>query len=525
MNAEVQAQSNNQKTQLWVAISALTVFALLYSLSALLAPFWNDNDTWSNLLPIIHFRHSILDQHTLPLFTDLWYGGRSQWANPLWSFLYLPSTILWLMTPLDWGTRIVFLGHLIFSLLAARKLASLFLETELERFSVAIILTSPVFPALAAGHIEKVMSWGWVLLAVFFLLNEDLTSMQRGLGSGICFGIVPLTGANYYTLYAGIILLPLAFSHKDSKLLLYFLLGAFLGLLHLPSIWYMIGNARTHAEIYVAAYSVSGPGIISALATGLANPLSWETWTPIGILTIYLFVVIFSSRIRQAFLENEKAISPQEASLLFSIIVLLLFATGIAYSGHDLFDAFRVPARALAFIALGVTLFILVNAKGIIASGILKERLLSLFLFISAVQIAVSAWVIRPEGSAHSPYEVSVQRVADILKDDQAKNVWFSSKDLRYMYIHVGLSRNNLSLPSVYYGDMGQEIKIQGNHCGYSFDHLLAFAPVEGPAYELNADVEWADAHGEIPTKNLFLLGQVRLDKDTINIYRVICDK
>src|SRR5215510_1626609 len=135
-------QGNDQKTRSWITISGLTAFALLYSLFALLAPFWNDNDTWSNLLPIIHFRHSILDQHTLPLFTDLWYGGRPQWANPLWSFFYLPSTVIWLITPLDWGARIVFLGHLIFSLLAARKLTTLFLEPELERFSASIILTS-----------------------------------------------------------------------------------------------------------------------------------------------------------------------------------------------------------------------------------------------------------------------------------------------------------------------------------------------------------------------------------------------
>jgi hypothetical protein len=190
-----------------------------------------------------------------------------------------------------------------------------------------------------------------------------------------------------------------------------------------------------------------------------------------------------------------------------------------------LFDAFRVPARALAFIALAVALFILINAKGLLVVGVMKQRSLSLFLFISAVQIALGAWVIRPVGSAHSPYEKSVQQVADILKNDQAKNVWFSAKDLSYMYIHVGLTRNNLSLPSVYYGDMGQVIKIKGDHCGYSFDHLLAFAPVEGPVYELAADTEWSDAHGEIPVKNLFLLGQLRLDNNTLNIYRVVCDK
>ena len=138
-------QSSNQRLQPSLANCALIAFAILYCLSALLAPFWSDNDTWSNLLPIIHYRNSILDQHSLPLFTDLWYGGRFQWANPLWSFLYFPSTLIWLIMPLDWGARIIFLGHLIFSLLIGKKLAALFLESELERISSAILLCSPIF--------------------------------------------------------------------------------------------------------------------------------------------------------------------------------------------------------------------------------------------------------------------------------------------------------------------------------------------------------------------------------------------
>ena len=93
------------------------------------------------------------------------------------------------------------------------------------------------------------------------------------------------------------------------------------------------------------------------------------------------------------------------------------------------------------------------------------------------------------------------------------------------MYIHVGLTRNNLALPNVYYGDMGQTIPIGGNHCGYSFDHLLAFAPVEGPVYKFYAEIEWSDANGEIPLNNLLLLEQVSLDDMKVDVYRVICNQ
>jgi hypothetical protein len=158
-----------------------------------------------------------------------------------------------------------------------------------------------------------------------------------------------------------------------------------------------------------------------------------------------------------------------------------------------------------------------------IVTGISKSNTLRLLLFISAVQIAATAWVLRPQGSLHSPYETSVQHIADRLKADGAKNVWFSTKDLDYMYIHVGLTRNNLALPNVYYGDMGQTISIKGNHCGYSFDHLLAFAPVEGPVYKFYAEIEWSDANGEIPLNHLLLLEQVSLDGMKLDVYRVVC--
>ena len=63
-----------------------------YCSDALRAPFFGgaESDLLSNLLPVVHYRYSILHDGVLPLHTDLWYGGRAQWQNPLWSFFYLP---------------------------------------------------------------------------------------------------------------------------------------------------------------------------------------------------------------------------------------------------------------------------------------------------------------------------------------------------------------------------------------------------------------------------------------------------
>jgi len=140
---------------------------------------------------------------------------------------------------------------LIFSLLTARVLAGLFLKSEIEKISAAIILTSPILPALVAGHFEKVMSWGWVLLALVFLLNRELRSAQRGIGAGICLGIVPLTDANYYAFYAAILIIPLAVSYRDWKLFYSCCIGSLIGLLHLINVWQMIGQTRVNAKAYI----------------------------------------------------------------------------------------------------------------------------------------------------------------------------------------------------------------------------------------------------------------------------------
>lgn len=516
--------SQTHTKQSWTGIAFLIAVALLYCSSALMAPFWNGNDTWSNLLPVIHYRQSILEQSALPLYTDLWYGGRAQWSNPLWNFLYLPATLVWLIFPLDWGTRVVFLGHLIFSLLAGRTLAGLFLKGEIEKVAAAILFTSPILVALTAGHVEKVMSWGWVLLALYCVLQPAWTPARRGLGSGLCLGVMALTGSNYYTFYAGILLIPLVISFRDVRMFSLFGIGSALGLLHLPSVWHLIGQSRIHADLFIDAYSMDLWSGISAIAVGYSIPASWEKWTPVGILTLYLFGLILVQKTMQRSKDKRVTITSQDVALFISISLLILLASGLAYRFVDWFDLFRIPSRALAFVALGIALVVMMNIGELIRRSVLRENTMRLMLLISAVQVLASAWIIRPEGSPFSPYEASVQQLADVLKADRAKSVWLSTRELDDMYIDVGLTRNDISLPNVYYGDMGQAIPIQGPYCGYSFDHILVVPPVDGAVIELSPNVEWSLAAGEIPLHQLVSLEEIRLGNNKLlHVYRVTC--
>lgn len=431
----------------------------------------------------------------------------------------MPATLVWLTTRLDWAARIIYLGHLLFILLAARKLASLYLHDEVERVSVAILLTSPILPALTAGHIEKVMSWGWILLSLYFLLNKEISAQKSGLAAGLCLGIVPLTGANYYALYAGLILFGIALALKNRRVLIYFFLGSLLGLIHLPSVWYLIGQERANAEQSIREFSMSFTGIVSSLAIGPAQPLGWETWAPIGIPAVFLFFQKLCVKTKGAIrARNLNAITPLEKTLLIALTILILLVTGIAYQGHHILDTFRVPARAMVFIALTITLFVILNQTRS------KEfRSKSAYLFISALQVGIFSFMIRPYGALYGPYDPQAQRVADILNANDAKSTWIESGELNDMYIHVVLSQNGIALPNVYYGDMGQEVKIAGEYCGYSFDHLVVTSPVADEVIELKSDIEWSDVTGSIPLSNLVLIQQVKINNHNYNIYKVVC--
>ena len=505
----------------WIGICFLVVLAILYSLRALLAPFWVGNDAWSNLLPIIHFRDSILNNHSLPLYTDLWYGGRYQWANPLWSFLYLPATLIQLALPLDWGIRVIYLGHLIFILIAARKLASLFFDTEIEKLASAIILTAPILPAFTAGQNEKIMSWGWVLLAVFFLLNGKLSLHERGIGAGICLGIVPLTGSNYYALYLGMSLLLLIPGYKEGRLFAFFILGSLIGLLHAPSVLHLIGQERGNPETSISLLSISVPGLLSSISIGIAEPVGWETWSPIGIPLVYIFFRSILLNVKSLINKQIITINHQQKALMLTLLPFTLLATGAAYQAIPMLSLFRVPSRVLPFIALTVALFSFFEL-----SNHKNARHRNLYLLTSAFQLCIFSYMIKPYGALYSPYDPQAQHAASILKADGAQQVWISMHDnLNDMYIQVSLNLNGIGLPNVYYGDMGQTIKIDGSYCGYSFDHLIAPPPAGTQAINLTADIEWSDAKGRISLGNMVLIQHAPINGIIYNFYRIICEE
>jgi len=491
-------------------------FTLYFCFSALIAPFWGGNDTWSDLLPVVHYQNAILKEHRLPLYTEQWYGGREQWKNPLWNFLYLPATLIWLVLPLDLATKIILIGHLLFSLFAGWKLASLFITKELDRIFAAIIFVSPSLPAYLAGHIENILSWGWILLALYFLLDEQSSAKKRGLGSGICFGIIPLTGSNYYTFYGFILIIPLLLALKNKTILGFFAIGAAIGLLHLPSVAYMIGMERANTTSMLVQFRMNFLSILSSITIGYTLPLNWETWGCIGIGVIILWLKILWRKIKE--LNNKTLLTDnKQIALCCSLVILILFATGFIFHLTSLFDTFRIPARAIPFIALNIFLYCLMSVQ----RG--KSDLnVTFYLGVSAIQIIFLAWLIRPIGSPYSYHDIGVRELGTLLKKDKAQDIWINNQLPTNMNIDIGLTMLGFNLPNVYYGDMGQEVPVYGNRCGYAFDHIIT-AEDEGLPILLKPNNEWQSFKISMPKERLELVGRVKVNGLIYKVYRVKC--
>ncbi len=82
----------------------------------------------------------------------------------------------------------------------------------------------------------------------------------------------------------------------------------------------------------------------------------------------------------------------------------------------------------------------------------------------------------------------------------------------------------SVSLPNVYYGDMGQTVVIRGDHCGYSFDHLISLNSVGPNGIALTPDIDWSNARGRIPASDLLLIQEVDVDGNRYKVYRIVCD-
>ncbi len=494
---------------------------IAYCFNALRAPFWGavDTDVLSNLLPVVQYRRSILVEKELPLYTELWYGGREQWKNPLWNFLYFPATLIWLIFGLKNGTSLVMCLHVIAILVAGWYLSGIFFKGQSFRCMLALLFASPVASSLRAGHVENIFAYPWVLLGIRALLDNNMQRLKKGCLAGICVGILALTGANYYVLYALILYVSIiAFHHDKIYLGIGFVAGALVGLPHIVSVLHLLGVPRGNPVVSISMYSeTSFINLFDDLFLGLGVEQRWGYLALIGLGMFPMFCLsIFD------LLDVSKLNSLRFAPFLAAGIFILL-ATGLAYQGHHVLDTFRVPARALSFVALSLLLFIFLSAE----NWSDKRRLFLRFMtFMSVVHVVLVLVRIRPMGSKWWLDNSGAEVLAVDLQERNARSVWIQSSN-NDMLIHIALNIQGISIPNAYYGDMGQRITSMGQYCGFSFDYILLPSSCCSDVVALTSNVPARRVEGprEIDMRKFQYVRDFKVKNEDWSLYKVICEE
>lgn len=514
---------------------AIVLVCIAFIYHALRAPFFGAGDLPTNLLPMIHYKDSILNQGVAPIYTTLWYGGRLQYQNPLWNFFYIPSTIFYLLFSLSLATKLLITIHFISAAWIGFLIAKDFVKNNFIPFFSAFLFLTPLITAIYAGHLEKILAYPWVLLGLRASLTWDEKERKNGLWVGLSLGQIAVTGANYYVLYGtilfGLIAIQRLWKKADKTSLqnLFFnpfTAGALLStlpfvLLKIPSVWYIAGKFREPV-----GYELDRVELIfqSLFLTPISKdiPGNQEGMALIGfpILILFLLRIFFKPKTKNAYLNNIRI------PLVVAAFSFILFSTGLANKWLPLFDTFRVTSRAMTFLGITLVVLALSYAKELMLLNKKWEFALAILFALSFLQVSY-IWVehYRPVGTRYWIEDSGANEAANFLKSQGAKSVWVAEDTFDTRLVALALNTHGIELPNVYYGAMGQNITSNGDYCSYSFDFLIAKNKEELPK---NIGLKTFSAPyrilAPVPIEKLKEQESFVVGKTELNIYEVVCE-
>lgn len=155
-----------------------------------------DSDYDSNL-PIISFVvDTVRNEHRFPFWNPYVATGISVLGDPLSAVTYLPYFFPMLLFGVPEGLWVVIWLH---AFLAGMFMWMFLRKSKYALWGGLLYMGAGTFAArVAAGHIEKVLSYPWYPLFLLFLLRE------QSIAVGMVMGIVFLTGDVYGLLFMGI---------------------------------------------------------------------------------------------------------------------------------------------------------------------------------------------------------------------------------------------------------------------------------------------------------------------------------
>ncbi|MCP4196619.1 MAG: YfhO family protein [Proteobacteria bacterium] len=160
-----------------------------------------------NLIPFAVYRAQILSGQSP--FQSLWYSGESSLLNPIWSFFYLPSTLLFLALSVVNAVRVVTLLHLVLGWMTMWLLAREFTKHPAAPvFAAFLYVFSGTWAArLLSYHFH--LYFGLALMPLVFWSFKrlmDRPTVKGALLLGCLLAVMVYAGAMYLTPFTGVAL-------------------------------------------------------------------------------------------------------------------------------------------------------------------------------------------------------------------------------------------------------------------------------------------------------------------------------
>jgi hypothetical protein len=378
-------------------------------------PYPSETSLYTDLL-ISHYpnaiflRNSIIQDHAIPLWSNLIYSGIPFAANPLSGVWYFPGWLA-LLFPLPAGISLVLAGHSVFGAVGFNK----FLRGEnIGKFGALCGgLVFGLMPKAAAhfgaGHVTLLYALAWTPW-LFLVSKRD----QEGWKTGLIFACLFLADPRW-SVFAGIFWLTfdIAHRHKDIKnaLMFYAKTGAIAFFLASPLILSLLEYTGLSTRALMTAEdilvsSLPPENLIGLVIPGSGSNPEWYMY-PGGLMLVLFVSQFFIYKLRKknyfwmiwiilslvislgSLIPGAKIIAEIPLISLLRVPSRALFITGIAFAAIsgttiDGIQAFKPEKIIFRRIAFGIVVFtILLGAAVVLNTNSETIKLLWGFGFLA----------------------------------------------------------------------------------------------------------------------------------------------
>lgn len=380
------------------------IFSWLVLLQFILSPtVINGNDLNGNIVPLLHFKESVIKHHKFPQWNPYIDQGIPAIADPLYGIYNPVISIPILIFDYSTAIKVTYFFSVLLACLSMFCLARLYKTSPTVSTLISMTYASGTYLAsrVAAGHIEKVVSFGFLPLFLFCIvkISQDRKILWAGLAA-ITLSLILFTGDIYNCLYClyGTAAIFLYYLLKDKKVSLLLMLTvifflSFSSIKIFPMIELQNYISKTKEpfngglNFFSIIYNLFFPfdlNIVSknAISTGFGW---WESLSFIGPFSILGLYFLAKSSLTKS--------SGKIPILIVLTILFLLLSTPDApinplyyiISSISTLQYFHVPSRILALwgIIILLSFGLLVDAwkRKIIAIVVLILNLVVVFAF------------------------------------------------------------------------------------------------------------------------------------------------